>query len=132
MTRGIYKNKFIPRQDALGDCYYCPKCKRPLYITETPGYFGQCFHCDEDFYMIETLQEGIECGVLVGRPLNGITINGGIEYLLDENNKRAVFDSPEDAKAFLIKNGVSDSETELFYYVDAAMQTEIEEDKTES
>lgn len=126
MERGIYKNGYIVRQDAADGKYYCPKCKRPLYITETPGYFGQCFHCDEDFYMIETLSEGIECGVLIGRTLNGITVNGGIEYLLDNNNKRMVFNSPEDAKNFLLQNGIAEQDTEMFYYIDAAMQAEIE------
>ena len=126
MVRGIYKGGFISRQDAAEGKYYCPKCKRPLYITKTPGYFGQCFHCDEDFYMIEALSEGNECGVMVGRPLNGITVNGGIEYLLNSENKRMIFDSPEDAKNYLIQNGVSKVAAELFYYIDAAMQTEIE------
>ena len=63
---------------------------------------------------------------MVGRPLNGITVNGGIEYLLNSENKRMIFDSPEDAKNYLIQNGVSKVADELFYYIDAAMQTEIE------
>ncbi len=42
---------------------------------------------------------------IAARPVNGITINGELEFLLDDNGEIRVFDSPEQAKSFLIANG---------------------------
>ena len=38
--------------------------------------------------------------IVIGRPIEGISLNG-LEYLLDENGEYMLFDSKEDAKAFL-------------------------------
>ena len=38
--------------------------------------------------------------IVIGRPIEGISLNG-LEYLLDENGEYKMFDSKEDAKAFL-------------------------------
>lgn len=43
---------------------------------------------------------------IVCRPVNGIMINGELEFLLDDCGKVKVFDGPEQAKSFLIVNGV--------------------------
>ena len=43
---------------------------------------------------------------IVARPVNGITLNGDLEFLLDDAGKVRVFDSPEEAKSFLIASGV--------------------------
>lgn len=51
--------------------------------------------------------------VIVGRPINGISING-LEYLLDAENIEIKFDSVEDAKAFLSQNGIYDTEGFIF------------------
>ncbi len=32
---------------------------------------------------------------IVGRPVDGITLNGELEFLLDDNGEVKVFDSPE-------------------------------------
>ena len=47
---------------------------------------------------------------IVGRPVNGITINGGLEFLLDERDDVRVFGSPVQAKSFLITAGVGPEE----------------------
>ena len=39
-------------------------------------------------------------GIVIGRPINGISLNG-LEYLLDENGDYKLFNSKEEAKAFL-------------------------------
>ncbi len=48
--------------------------------------------------------------VIVGRPVDGITINGELEFLLDDSGEVKVFDSPEQARSFLISNGVDKEE----------------------
>ncbi len=47
---------------------------------------------------------------IVGRPVDGITLNGELEFLLDDSGEIRVFDSPEQAKSFLIANGVDTEE----------------------
>lgn len=43
---------------------------------------------------------------IVGRPVNGITINGALEFLLDDNGEVKIFDSPGQARSFLLASGV--------------------------
>ena len=44
--------------------------------------------------------------VVVGRPINGIHLNDGREFLLDDTGVVRVFDSPEQAISFLIAAGM--------------------------
>lgn len=53
-------------------------------------------------------------GVIIGRPINGISING-FEYALDENNEYLHFDSKDDAKNFLREKGAPEEDIEEFY-----------------
>lgn len=53
---------------------------------------------------------------VIGRPANGITINE-IEYLLDNNDKKLLFDTPEDARTFLEEKGYSEYEIEEFFLI---------------
>ena len=48
--------------------------------------------------------------VAVGRPINGIPLNGRREFLLDDTGAVKVFDSPEQAIAFLIAAGMEPEE----------------------
>jgi len=47
---------------------------------------------------------------VVARPIDGITINAELEFLLDDGGKVRMFDSPEEAKLFLVANGVDSEE----------------------
>ena len=47
---------------------------------------------------------------VVSRPVDGITINGDLEFLLDDSGEVKVFDSPEEARSFLITNGIDPEE----------------------
>jgi len=47
---------------------------------------------------------------IVARPVNGITINGELEFLLDDDGDIMMFDSSEQARSFLIANGVDAEE----------------------
>ena len=42
---------------------------------------------------------------IVARPVNGITLNGELEFLLDDGGEVRVFDSEEQAREFLIAAG---------------------------
>ena len=53
--------------------------------------------------------------VVVGRPINGITING-LEYILDDNGDVMEFDSEEEAVKFLTDHGVSSEEMEYLVF----------------
>ena len=47
---------------------------------------------------------------IVARPVNGITLNGDLEFLLDDNGEARIFDHPEEARSFLIASGVGSEE----------------------
>ena len=58
-----------------------------------------------------------EIGWMIGRPINGITINP-LEWILDENDKPMLFDTKDDAINYLKASGVTDDEIEdLRFYV---------------
>lgn len=44
--------------------------------------------------------------IVVARPVNGITLNHELEFLLDDNGEVRTFDSEEEARTFLIAAGV--------------------------
>ncbi len=46
------------------------------------------------------------CKVIVGRPVDGITINDALEFLLDDCGAVRLFNCPEEARSFLIATGV--------------------------
>ena len=50
--------------------------------------------------------------IIVGRHIEGIALNG-LEYLLDADGNELKFESVEEAKEYLVKNGVS--EEEMYY-----------------
>ena len=52
-----------------------------------------------------------ETKFVIGRPINGITINGR-EFVCDEKNEPMLFDSEDLALAFLKENGIDDPEAE--------------------
>ena len=47
---------------------------------------------------------------IVARPVNGITLNGDLEFLLDGDGEVRIFDSPEQARSFLSATGVEPEE----------------------
>jgi len=59
--------------------------------------------------------------IVVGKPINGISLNG-LEYLLDDEDNMMKFETREFAKYFLVNNGYDDwSDEELedsFMFVD--------------
>jgi hypothetical protein len=56
-------------------------------------------------------------GVVVARPINGITING-LEYLLDDDGKPIVFAGQQEAEAFLLSLGMSEDDMKNMHFID--------------
>ena len=48
--------------------------------------------------------------VVVARPVNGITLNGELEFLLDDSGAIRVFYSPEQARSLLTTTGIEPEE----------------------
>ncbi len=48
--------------------------------------------------------------IMVGRPVDGITINDALEFLLDDTGAVRLFDSTKEARSFLIAAGVDSEE----------------------
>lgn len=65
-------------------------------------------------------------GVLIGRPINGISINGN-EYVCDAKGRAIVFEDENDARAFLKENGYTDEDIENNGIVFEAVDEEDEE-----
>lgn len=65
-------------------------------------------------------------GVLVGRPINGIAING-LEYLCDDKGYAIVFEDEENAKKFLADHGIDEDQIEKAGIVFEDAGTEEEE-----
>lgn len=60
---------------------------------------------------VKTVLFGRKHGYVIGRPINGISING-LEYVLDDDGNEIIFDSIDDAKSFLSGCGIDDDEIE--------------------
>ena len=104
----------------------CRRCGHPVYRSNLAEYAYQCFHCDEDLYSFEvTEQDGLYLPpVMVARPVDGITVNEALEYLLDENEKPRVFANQPEAECYLLAHGFDGEALEHFYFVEV---TENEE-----
>jgi len=55
--------------------------------------------------------------VLIGRPINGISING-LEWLLDDNNEPMRFIDGNTAKHFLLDNGENAEKIYAYWFED--------------
>ena len=53
--------------------------------------------------------------IIIGKPINGVTING-CEWLIDSNNDYMRFNSIEEAQIFLFDNGYNEKEIEYFNF----------------
>lgn len=98
----------------------CKFCGSPAYQSDHAEYSYQCFRCDEDLYSFEvTERDGLYLPkVVVARPVNGIALNGGLEYLLDESKEIRVFHNQPEAETFLLANGFTSEDLEFLYFVE--------------
>lgn len=102
----------------------CRRCGSPVYASDNPEYSYQCFGCDEDFYSIEVDEQDAHYlpPVMVARPVNGITLNAALEYLLDDSGQRRVFQNQPEAEAFLLAHGFLPHGWEGFYFEELSGQ----------
>lgn len=56
--------------------------------------------------------------VAVARPVNGITLNGDLEFLLDDSGKVQIFDSEEQVREFLIAAGIGPEELRHMIFIE--------------
>lgn len=49
-------------------------------------------------------------GVIIGRPVDGITLNRELEFLLDDDGKVKVFDNPDQATSSLLAADIDSEE----------------------
>ena len=93
-----------------------------VYQPEHAEYSYQCFHCEVDLYSFEvTERDGFFLPkVAVARPVNGITLNEGLEYLLDGNREVRIFNNQPEAEAFLLANGFIREDLVFLYFVEVA------------
>lgn len=98
----------------------CKLCGNPVYQSDNAEYSYQCFRCDEDLYSFEVEKQACPYlpKVAVARPVNGIALNGGLEYLLDESREIRVFHNQPEAEMFLLANGFISEDLEFLYFVE--------------
>lgn len=121
MSGIFHEGRFYENTDMV-----CHRCGHPVYESDNPEYRYQCFYCDEDMYSFEVReQDGLYLPpVMVARPVDGITVNEALEYLLDENEKPRIFANQPEAEGFLLAQGIDGEALEHFYFVEV---TENEE-----
>lgn len=66
-------------------------------------------------------------GIIIGRPINGISING-LEYVSDDDGKPMEFPSVEAAKAFLTEHGVTQEAIEEMRFRNAETMADVPSD----
>ena len=57
--------------------------------------------------------------VIVGQPVNGISINSELEFLLDNEGAVRCFEDEDAAKAFLKGNGVREEDMMFFTFMES-------------
>lgn len=105
----------------------CSICGNPVYESDAqPEYSYQCFHCDMDMYLFEAFERGGESllPVMVARPVGGITLNEGLEYLLDDGGEPRIFESQAVAEAYLLAHGATEADLEMVYFVEVLADDE--------
>ena len=56
--------------------------------------------------------------VMVARPVDGITLNEALEYLLDDTGNTRIFHNQPEAEAFLLSHGFTSEDLEYIYFVE--------------
>lgn len=115
MSGIFYEGRWYENTDMI-----CRRCGSPVYDSDNPEYRYQCFGCDEDFYSFEVEEQDALYlpPVMVARPVDGITVNTALEYLLDDTGQPRIFESQPAAEAFLLCHGHTSEDLEYIYFVE--------------
>jgi hypothetical protein len=62
--------------------------------------------------------------IVIGRPINGISLNG-LEWLLDDNGDLIRFSDIGSACSFLLENGIIKDELDSFWFEDEETQIRL-------
>lgn len=115
MSGIFYEGRWYENTDMI-----CRRCGSPVYESDIPEYSYQCFQCDEDLYSFEVEEQDAHYmpPVMVARPVDGIALNGALEYLLDDTGNARIFQNQPEAEAFLLSQGFTSEDLEYFYFVE--------------
>ena len=99
--------------------YLCRKHGHPVFDSDLKerGYEYQCFHCDEDLFRFEVDLEKDCPRVMVARPVDGITLNTALEYLLDENDQPRIFKNQLLAEEYLQQRGIPYDDLAFLHFI---------------
>lgn len=111
MSGVIYNGEYMENVD-----YVHIPCSHYVYEGNAGYYCVKCGKTVAD----EELNEGPDTmpKVMIARNVNGISINGAVEFLLDEHGDRRLFDNQAIAEGFLLLNGIPMDELDSYYYLE--------------
>lgn len=104
-----------------GTGMFCSICGNSVYESDIqPEYSYQCFHCDMDMYLFEAFERdgGYLLPVMVARPVGGVTLNEGLEYLLDDDGRPRIFACQREAEDYLLGHGITETGLGSVYFVE--------------
>ena len=121
--------------DNLNLMQICPECGNTPTSDDDTSCFGYnpfiTCKCGTRVYLDYNENKCLECctkynqdgekikqRIIIGRPINGISLNGD-EYLLDSDNNVMKFDCIQAAKDFLLENHILADQLDQFNYVEA-------------
>ena len=98
----------------------CRRCRSPVWKSDNPKYSFQCLECDEDLFEFETDEQCPDYSpkVIIARYVGGITLNVGLEYVLDDDKNELVFNGQPEAETFLLSMGVASEDLEFMYFIE--------------
>ena len=98
----------------------CRRCKSPVWESNSLEYPFQCLECDEDLFEFETDEQCPHYSpkVIIARHVGGITLNVGLEYVLDDEKNELVFNGQSEAETFLLSKGVPLEDLEFMYFIE--------------
>lgn len=96
------------KPDASGYCCFCSGACDPADLSES---FAEYPPLAEAAKKSSLYEDDESVGVIIGRPINGISLNGN-EYVEDDAGQLMVFPSEDAARDFLKAHGVTDDDIE--------------------
>jgi len=95
-------------------------CQEPLYERSGEEGVYYCFGCEAHCRCEVQLEQDPHYfpRVMVARPVDGITLNSALEYVLDDKGQPRVFNNQPEAEGFLLSHGIPADDLEHLYFVE--------------